>query len=133
MILRIASRYSCFKPLPLFATVWQDLRWKYSYITDALAMEATLLFISLFWPNLGCSQNNRDEQGWARCLRVKSAQQSWSFETFVKTKMLEKVQFFVECWKWKWVFKQFLEIPRPLPPGIHRPINFTKKKISGNC
>ena len=49
------------------ATVWQYLRWKYSYITDALAMEAKLLFISLFGLNLGYRQKTMDEQGWARC------------------------------------------------------------------
>ena len=61
------SVHNCFKSVPLFANVWQVLRWKYRVITFALAMEATLVFISSFRPNIGYSQNTRDEQGWAKC------------------------------------------------------------------
>ena len=34
-----------------------------------------------------------------------------------------------ECWKFKWVLKILLIIPRPLSPKIHQPIIFTKKNL----
>ena len=37
------------------------------------------------------------------------------------------LQISVKFWKWYWLFRISPAIPRPLPSGIYKPINFTKK------